>query len=95
VHEAQAIAENTEIDTIIVRWSFKPLHYLYEIEKYSNTISHESRSYWIMLLRCDTQAGFAEAAWLWRPNGIESLLTKWPPRRELDVGYFRFRFSGF
>jgi hypothetical protein len=48
-----------------------------------------------MLLRCDTQAGFAEAAWLWRPNGIESLLTKWPPRRELDVGYFRFRFSGF
>jgi hypothetical protein len=71
---AQAIAENTEIDTIIVRWSFKPLHYFDKIEKYSDTINHESRIHWIMSLKCDTQAGFAEAAWRKRPNGIKSLL---------------------
>jgi hypothetical protein len=69
-----AIAENTEIDTIIVRWLFKPLHYLDEIEKYSNTINHESRRHWIMSLRCDPQAGFAETAWRRRPNGIKSVI---------------------
>jgi hypothetical protein len=71
---ARAIAENTEIDTIIVRWSFKLLGYLDKIEKYSNTINHESRRHWIMSLRCDTQAGFAETAWRRRPNGIKSVI---------------------
>jgi hypothetical protein len=70
----QAIAENTEMNTIIVRWSFKPLHHFDKIEKYSNTINYESRRHWIMSLRCDTQAGFAETAWRRRPNGIKSLL---------------------
>jgi hypothetical protein len=71
---ARAIAENTEIDTIIVRWSFKPLHFFNQIEKCSNTINPESRRHWIMSLKCDTQAGFAEAAWRRRSNGIKSLL---------------------
>jgi hypothetical protein len=71
---ARAIAENTEMKAIIVRWSFKPLHYLDEIEKYSDTINPESRRHWIMSLKCDTQAGFAEAAWRRRPNGIKSVI---------------------
>jgi hypothetical protein len=71
---ARAIAENTEMNTIIVRWSFKPLHHFDKIEKYSNTINYESRRHWIISLRCDTQAEFAEAAWRRRLNGIKSVV---------------------
>jgi hypothetical protein len=71
---ARAIAENTGINTIIVRWSFKPLGYLGKIEKYSDTINHESRIHWIMSLKCDTQAGFAEAAWRRRSNGTNTVI---------------------
>jgi hypothetical protein len=71
---ARAIAENTEIVTIIFRWSFKPLHHLGKIENYPYPVNHESRRHRIMSLKCDTQAGFAEATWRRRPNGINSFL---------------------